>query len=117
MKFALALAVPLAAATAAAGCIDDSGPRLERIEPAAAGRGAQVTLFGSRLCGQPADCARAAGTVQLGLSSNVVQARVVEYADARAVIAIPDVAPVGPTAIVVTVNERASNAIDFEVLP
>lgn len=114
MKFVLA---PAFAAAALAGCAEDGGPRLERAEPAAAGRGALVTLFGARLCGEPADCARAAGAIQLGLSSSVVLARVVEDADDRAVIAIPDVTPVGPTAIVVTVNERASNALDFEVLP
>jgi hypothetical protein len=33
------------------------------------------------------------------------------------VIQIPDLAPVGPTALIVTVNDRASNELAFEVLP
>jgi hypothetical protein len=30
---------------------------------------------------------------------------------------IPPVAPIGPSALIVTVNERSSNALGFEVLP
>ena len=101
----------------ATGCVDDQGPRLETVTPAAAGRGAQVTLAGSRLCGETANCATAGGRIQLGLDPPFVIASVIDYADTGALIMIPAVVDVGPTSIVVTVNERASNAIDFEVLP
>ena len=75
-----------------------------------------VTLMGRRLCGANGDCATAAGQVQL-LESQVVKANVVSYSDTRADIVIPDIAAPGTTRIVVTVNERASNTLDFEVLP
>ena len=97
-----------------AGCAD-SGPRLDRVEPTAASRGAMVELAGRGLC--DGDCARAGGDVQLGLSSEVVLATIVEYSDTRAVIAVPQIAPVGRTQIVLTVNEQSSNALPFEVLP
>jgi hypothetical protein len=101
---------------ALAGCVEERGPRLDAVEPVAAGRGALVTLLGRRLCGEPANCDAAGGKIQLGLSPPSVLARVVEYSDTRAVIQIPQIAPSGPTQIVVTVNEYASNAIDFEIL-
>ena len=101
---------------ALAGC-DDGGPRLDTVTPSAAPRGARVTITGHRLCGAQGDCARAAGEVQLGLEPPVVRASVVSYADTTAEIAIPSVAMVGHTSLVVVVNERSSNALDFEVLP
>jgi hypothetical protein len=100
----------------ATGCVDDGGPRLDTVTPTAAGRGVQVMLFGSRLCGADANCATAGGRVQLGLNPPVVIANVIEYSDTAAVIEIPLITDVGPTDIVVTVNEHASNALAFEVL-
>jgi len=100
-----------------AGCVDDGGPRLETATPAAAARNATVTLTGSRLCGASGDCATAGGQVQLGLALPVVRAIVVSYGDTAAQIMIPPVTPIGPTTLLVTVNERTSNALDFEVLP
>ena len=97
------------------GCVDGTGPQLDRVEPEAARRGEIVELAGRGLC--EGDCETAAGEVQLGLSSQVVIAGVVEYADTRALIQVPQLAEVGRTQIVVTVNEHASNALDFEVLP
>jgi hypothetical protein len=98
-----------------AGCVNGAGPRLDAVEPDAAERGAIVEVTGTGLC--DGDCETAAGEVQLGLSSQVVIAGVVEYADTRALIQIPQVAEIGRTQLVVTVNEHASNALDFEVLP
>jgi hypothetical protein len=96
-------------------CTDDGGPRLDRAEPRAARAGETVTLYGHRLCG--GDCATAAGKVQLGLSLPTILAPVVSYEDEVAQISVPVSAPIGATEIVVTVNERSSNALDFEVLP
>jgi len=98
------------------GCaVDDGGPRLASATPSAAGRGAMVILSGSRLCG--GDCDSAGGQVQLGLSPPTVRATILAYADDSATIRIPDAAPIGRTELVVTVNERTSNALAFEVLP
>jgi hypothetical protein len=110
-------AVAATALAAGAGCVDDGGPRLDAAEPVAAQRGAAVRLTGRRLCGAGGRCEAAGGAVRLGAEPPVVQAPVLAYADTEAEIEIPDVAPVGPTALIVTVNERASNALAFEVLP
>ena len=96
------------------GCADDRGPRLSSVEPAAAPPGARVTIHGARLC--DGDCDTAAGKVQIGLDLPTTIATVIEYDDDRAVIELPTATPTGSTEILVTVNERASNAIAFEVL-
>ncbi len=101
----------------AGGCTDDGGPRLDGVVPASASRNTMVTITGRRLCGASGDCAKAAGEIDLGLALPMVRAGVVSYADTSAVIVIPPVAPVGSTALVVTVDERSSNALGFEVLP
>lgn len=107
----------LAGLLAVAGCADDGGPRLEAVTPAAAPRETIVLLTGRRLCGLHGDCARAAGEIQLGWESPIVRARVVSYADTVTEIAIPSLAQVGPSVLIVTVDERSSNALAFEVLP
>jgi hypothetical protein len=98
-------------------CADDGGPRLVAVEPASASRDAAVMITGHRLCGASGDCARAAGEVQIGLEPPVVRANVLSYSDTVAEIAIPSVTPVGPSSLIVIVDERSSNALDFEVLP
>ena len=100
-----------------AGGTDDGGPRLDGVVPAAASRNTMVTITGRRLCGASGDCRTAAGEIDLGLALPMVRASVVSYADTSAEIVIPPVAPVGSTALVVTVGERSSNALGFEVLP
>lgn len=105
------------AVLALAGCADDAGPRLDSATPSAARRRAHVVLAGERLCGPDGDCATAAGAIRIGESASVVQATVVAYEDRRAEIEIPEIAPIGPTELIVTVNERASNALAFEILP
>jgi hypothetical protein len=101
----------------AAGCTDDGGPRLDGVVPAAASRNTTVTISGRRLCGATGDCTTAAGEVDLGLTLPMVRASVVSYSDSLAEVVIPPVAPVGTTVLIVTVDERASNALGFEVLP
>lgn len=87
------------------------------MSPAAAARSEMVVLTGSRLCGATPDCTTAAGAVQIGLGLPTVKATVVSYSDTSAQIVIPSVTPTGTTELVITVNERASNALAFEVLP
>jgi hypothetical protein len=105
------------AVLAAAGCSETAGPRLDSATPASARANAIVTLAGSHLCGATGDCTTAGGEIQIGLQPPTVQAMIVSYADTVAQIEIPSLAPVGKTALVVTVNARASNALAFEVLP
>ena len=110
-------AAALAVASALAACTDDAGPRLATVEPAAARHDAMVVLGGSRLCGPEGDCATAAGEVALGRNPPMVRAVVVDYSDTEARIVVPSLAPIGKTVVIAIVDERSSNAIDFEVLP
>ena len=96
-------------------CAGDNGPRLVAAMPAAAPRNAMVMLTGERLCG--GDCTTAAGEVQIGIEPPMVRAIVVSYADTSAEVVIPPVTPIGKTQLIVTVDERSSNALAFEVLP
>ena len=114
MNYVLVLAL-IGGALACAG--DDGGPRLDSASPEMAPRGATVTLTGTRLCGATGDCARAAGQVQLGLSAPTVQAQVVSLSASSAQIVVPATTPIGRTSLVVTVNDQASNALAFEVVP
>lgn len=109
-RAALALALMLAA------CSDDGGPRLDAVTPAQAAANATVTLTGRRLCGTAGDCGAAGGEIVIGLSAPV-RATVTSYSDTQATVVIPPAAPAGSTALYATVNDQASNAIDFRVLP
>jgi len=102
---------------ASAGCAETQGPRLESATPAAAPTGAIVRLTGVRLCGESGDCATAGGEVQFGLEIPTLLAPILSYSDTSAEVEVPRLAPAGKTGIVVTVNESASNELDFEVLP
>ncbi len=99
-----------------AGCADDGGPRLDGATPSTTNPGGMVTLTGSRLCGVDGDCDTAAGEVLIGLELPQVQAQIISYDDTEAVIEIPDITPAGKTSLIVTVDERSSNALAFEVL-
>lgn len=109
------LVAALLAVLAGPACADDGGPRLESATPAAARANDSVRLTGRRLCG--GDCATAAGEVVVGLTLPAVRAVVTAYADDAATIVIPPAAVVGASELVVTVGERSSNALAFEVLP
>jgi hypothetical protein len=110
-------AAALAVASTLAACADDAGPRLAAVEPAAARHDAMVVLSGSRLCGPGGDCATAAGEVAFGRNLPMVRAVVVDYSDTEARIVVPALAPIGRTVVIAIVDERSSNALDFEVLP
>lgn len=84
--------------------------------PSSAPAGAVVTIAGERLCGSSGDCETAGGAIRVGLD-NPVQAMVIDLSNTAAMVRIPSITPVGKTELVATVNEHASNALDFEVLP
>ncbi|MBA3538375.1 MAG: hypothetical protein H0T79_01995 [Deltaproteobacteria bacterium] len=111
------LARVLAGMLGVSGCVAEQGPRLLAVTPGAAPREALVTLEGERLCGATDDCTRAAGEILIGFDPPQVRATVVRYDVDRAEIRIPSIAPIGATQLVVTVDDRTSNAIDFEVRP
>ncbi|CAN5655735.1 hypothetical protein BH11MYX1_BH11MYX1_23720 [soil metagenome] len=100
-----------------AACAAEPGPQLETASPAAAAHAATVTLSGERLCGTSSDCMAIAATIQIGLEFPAIAAPILAYTATSATIIVPDNAVIGPTEIVVTVNNRASNALSFEVLP
>jgi hypothetical protein len=106
-----------AAALILAACHDANPPHLDSVTPTSASANTIVQIVGEHLCGPTGDCASAGGDVQLGLSPPTVQAIIVSYADTVAQIQIPAITPIGKTSIVFTVDDRASNALAFEVLP
>lgn len=103
-------------AAIATGCTN-SGPELDSVAPAAAQHDAIVTINGQRLCGPSHDCTHAGGELAIGLTPPTVLAPIMTYGDTTATISIPSLVPVGKTTLVLTVNDIASNALDFEVLP
>jgi hypothetical protein len=107
----------LAVLLVAGSCAETSGPRLESVTPLAARNGELVVIAGERLCGASGDCETAGGEVQFGLELPTLRARIVRYEDSEAEVEVPDLAAVGDTSIVVTVNESSSNELAFEVLP
>lgn len=58
-----------------------------------------------------------AATIQIGLDFPAIDAQITAYTATSATIIVPDNAPIGRTELVVTVNNRASNALAFEVVP
>ena len=98
-------------------CADDGGPRLDEVTPASAQAGASVEITGRRFCGTAVTCLGVAAKVEIGLDPPVVQAMVFTYTDMTATIQIPSISMPGKTDIVLTVDGRSSNALDFEVLP
>lgn len=105
-----------ALAFALAACITEPGPGLDAVAPAAAAHGATVTLSGERLCGTSNDCMAVTSTLQVGLELPVIDAVITDFTTTTATIVIPEHASVGTTELVITVNNRASNALAFEVL-
>ncbi len=96
-------------------CADDHGPRLDTVAPASVVAGGLVVITGARLCGESGNCETAGGAIRIGLDK-AVQANVLDYTETQAQLRIPSITPVGKTVLVATVNERASNTLDFEVL-
>jgi hypothetical protein len=101
-----------------AGCVDDGGPRIDRVSPAAAPAGAMVEVLGERFCADEAgaDCARdVAGYVTFGLEPPQRRGQVVSWTDRRVEVVVPSSSPAGRADVIVTVDGRSSNAFDFEV--
>jgi len=112
----------VAVAVGASACAPVDGPRLDAIAPAAARRGAMVTLTGRDLCGGTATAAGAceplpSGAVDFGLAPPMVRAAIGSWADATITVTVPSPVADGPTSVYVTVDGRTSNALAFEVLP
>jgi hypothetical protein len=95
-------------------CAADHGPQLSSVTPPAARGGETVMIAGAGLC--EGDCATAGGAIVIGYDTPVV-AMILDYTETHATIRIPTIARAGETVLIATVNERSSNALDFEVLP
>lgn len=100
-----------------AACTTEPGPQLDAVVPASAAHDATVTLSGERLCGTSNDCMAVTSTLQVGLDLPVIDAVITNFTTTSATIVIPALAPVGKTELVITINNRSSNALAFEVLP
>ena len=98
-------------------CTTEPGPQLDAVVPAAAAHDATVMLSGERLCGTSNDCMAVTSTLQIGLALPVIDAVITDFTATSATIVVPELAPVGKTELVITVNNRSSNALAFEVLP
>lgn len=111
------------AAMGLAACTPAVGPAVDRVEPAAAARGAMVTVYGEDFCGD----GRAAGdgscttlppgSVTFGLALPTARAVVSAWSDGAIRVTVPDAARTGETEVMVTVDGRTSNAASFVVLP
>jgi hypothetical protein len=99
-----------------AACASEPGPELTAASPASAAHDATVTLSGERLCGTSNDCMAVTSTIQIGLTLPTIDAVITAYTDTTATIVIPALAAAGSTQLIVTVNNRSSNALAFEVL-
>jgi uncharacterized protein (TIGR03437 family) len=111
-----------AAAVALAACGVD-GPAIDRLEPATAAHGDIVTVHGAGFCGPDraavgGECTSApSGAVAFGLNPPMARAPILSWSDAAIAVQVPAAAPLGPTAVIVTVDGRSSNAATLEILP
>jgi hypothetical protein len=112
-----------AVALGLAACAPGNGPRIERVEPAQAVRGATVTVFGEQFSGE----GRAAddgscttlppGSVVFGLELPAARADVLSWSDGAIGVTVPAAAVTGELEVIVTVDGRSSDGGAFEVLP
>lgn len=98
-----------------AACGGSSGPTIDSVMPSSGQPTALVALMGSDFCGG-LSCDAAGGEVLFGLGSTPLRAQTASFEDSMIAIAVPTMAEVGKTQIVLEVNGESSNAIDFEVL-
>ena len=113
MKRALAAAL----VAAGGGCEAAGAPSLDSIAPGQARRGAIVELRGAGFCAT-ADCSDSAiGAVDFGVELPQVRAAVVTWTVDRISVVVPQSVDTGAIEVLVTVEDRSSNAVDFEVLP
>ncbi len=86
-------------------------------------RGATVTVRGAGFCGsepvaETGECVTPpSGAVDLGLAPPMTRAPILSWSEASISVQVPGTAPLGPTALIVTVDGRSSNAATLEVLP
>ena len=102
-----------------AGCGEGvEPPAIATVTPASAPRGATIELAGEGFCEVADDtCAPFSGSVDFGLEPPQVRAVPVSWAPARIQLVVPQNVADGATVIVVTVDGRTSNAVDFTVAP
>lgn len=106
----------LATAVLGAGCAGVDGPHVTGLAPARARRGELVVLAGEGFC--PGGCAAAPqGAVDFGVELPQVRAPVVRWDATEIQVTVPQSIAVGATVVIVTVDDRSSNAVDFEVIP
>ena len=99
------------------GCVDDGGPRIDRVSPPAAAAGATVEVVGERFCAGAASAScheEVAGFVTFGLEPPQRRGLIASWTDSRIQVVVPAQAP-GSADVIVTVDGRSSNAADFEV--
>lgn len=119
----------LLAASVGCGADDVSpGPRLDLVAPARARVGEPVDLVGARFCGPLEndvlpDGGGCAGTVTAFVTFGTAPGipfddaeEVHRWTSGRITVEVPSLAP-GLTQVVVTAGGRATNALEFEVLP
>ena len=109
MKAALAAAV-------VAGCAGVEAPELDTAMPASARRGDPVVLTGTGFCVPDCDTSPA-GSVAFGVEIPQIRGVVVTWNETAIQVVVPQSVATGSTEIVVSVNDRSSNALEFEVLP
>jgi hypothetical protein len=104
------------AAIVVAGCATGDAPGLDSAMPASARRGDPIVLRGTGFC--VPDCETSpVGTVDFGVEIPQIRAVVVSWDETAIQVVVPQTVALGSTEIVVTVNDRSSNALAFEVLP
>jgi hypothetical protein len=109
------LAVALVGAATLGACAPADSPTLAAVTPARGTAGATIVLTGEGFCS--GDCETApVGAVDFGIDIPQTRAVVLAWDDARIEAIVPPVDP-GETIVLVTANDRTSNAVDFEVLP
>ena len=82
-----------------------------------------MTVRGTGFCGpdrasETGECTSLpSGAVALGLAPPMTRAPILTWSDAAITVQVPGTAPLGPTALIVTVDGRSSNAATLEVMP
>ena len=111
------------AAVALAGCDPGQAPQLDALSPEQARAGARVVISGTGLCGRAlaSDGVRCdeslVGRVYVGTEPPQIAATVTAWSDQDLEFIVPLSAPTGATRVVVVVDGRSSNALDFVLLP
>ena len=103
------------AAIAVAGCAGAGAPSIDQLTPATGRRGDAVVVHGDGFCVPDCD-GSPMGAVDFGLDP-LIRATALTW-DATAIqVIVPQSVELGTTEVIVTVNDRSSNAVDFEVVP